>query len=130
MELARENLMLKHQLQVATVEVTRLRQVCEKYIQESDGNGDNSCKINQSRYWTDDEHRRFLEAIQKFGHKDVKAIANFVGGASCQPSEPFRSSPPAAAALSILVALPFPCCRLLVTFLLVMLVCLEAQLLT
>jgi len=82
MELARENLMLKHQLQVATVEVTRLRQVCEKYIQESEGNGDNSCKINQSRYWTDDEHRRFLEAIQKFGHKDVKAIANFVGGAS------------------------------------------------
>ena len=94
MELARENLMLKHQLQVATVEVTRLRQVCEKYIQESEGNGDNSCKINQSRYWTDDEHRRFLEAIQKFGHKDVKAIANFVGGASYPTNPQSLSLPP------------------------------------
>lgn len=33
----------------------------------------------QSRYWTQDEHQRFLEAIEKFGKKDVKAIAQYVG---------------------------------------------------
>ena len=78
MELARENLILKHQLQSATLEVTRLRQACDKYQQDVDESGD-SCKNVQSRYWTDEEHHRFLEAIQKFGHKDVKAISSFVG---------------------------------------------------
>jgi SHAQKYF class myb-like DNA-binding protein len=78
MELARENLVLKHQLQVASLELTRLRGMCEKYQHEAEESSDNS-KTNQSRYWTDDEHQRFLDAIQKFGHKDVKAIASFVG---------------------------------------------------
>eukprot|EP01133_Synstelium_polycarpum_P014512 gene14512-17129_t len=36
-------------------------------------------KKKQSRYWTPDEHNRFLEALTKYGHKDVKAISNFVG---------------------------------------------------
>jgi SHAQKYF class myb-like DNA-binding protein len=33
----------------------------------------------QSRYWTPDEHKRFLEGLARFGHKDMKAIARFVG---------------------------------------------------
>ncbi|GJD12302.1 Myb-like protein I [Galdieria sulphuraria] len=33
----------------------------------------------QSRYWTADEHKRFLEGLARFGHKDMKAIARFVG---------------------------------------------------
>lgn len=33
----------------------------------------------QSRYWTPCEHKLFLEALQKFGHKDLRAISNFVG---------------------------------------------------
>lgn len=33
----------------------------------------------QSRYWTPEEHQLFLEAISKFGSKDVKAVANYVG---------------------------------------------------
>eukprot|EP01094_Clydonella_sp_ATCC50884_P012620 TRINITY_DN2287_c0_g1_i1.p1 TRINITY_DN2287_c0_g1~~TRINITY_DN2287_c0_g1_i1.p1 ORF type:complete len:442 (+),score=86.26 TRINITY_DN2287_c0_g1_i1:316-1641(+) len=32
-----------------------------------------------SRYWTDAEHQRFLEAMEKFGSKNVKAIAQYVG---------------------------------------------------
>lgn len=33
----------------------------------------------QSRYWTPDEHRLFLEALNMFGHKDLKAISAWVG---------------------------------------------------
>eukprot|EP00871_Galdieria_phlegrea_P004286 jgi/Galph1/4859/GphlegSOOS_G3596.1 len=36
-------------------------------------------KKTQSRYWTADEHMRFLEGLARFGHKDMKAIAKFVG---------------------------------------------------
>jgi len=35
-------------------------------------------KKPQSRYWTPEEHQRFLEALNKFGHKDVKAISMHV----------------------------------------------------
>ncbi|KAG2393674.1 hypothetical protein C9374_007205 [Naegleria lovaniensis] len=33
----------------------------------------------QSRYWTQEEHKLFLEGIEKYGKKDVKAIASHVG---------------------------------------------------
>lgn len=36
-------------------------------------------KKPQSRYWTPEEHQRFLEALQKYGHKDVKSISMHVG---------------------------------------------------
>ncbi|GJQ11424.1 hypothetical protein GpartN1_g3215.t1 [Galdieria partita] len=36
-------------------------------------------KKAQSRYWTAEEHMRFLEGLARFGHKDMKAIARFVG---------------------------------------------------
>mmetsp|Transcript_35997 Transcript_35997/g.81022 ORF Transcript_35997/g.81022 Transcript_35997/m.81022 type:complete len:460 (-) Transcript_35997:206-1585(-) len=78
MELARENLVLKHQLHVASLEVNRLKQVCENYEILQQDKKDGTCK-SQSRYWTDEEHQRFLDAIQKFGHKDVKAISQVVG---------------------------------------------------
>ncbi len=42
-----------------------------------------SCRTEQpktqSRYWTPDEHQRFLEALQEFGPKDVRSIASYVG---------------------------------------------------
>mmetsp|Transcript_9858 Transcript_9858/g.15423 ORF Transcript_9858/g.15423 Transcript_9858/m.15423 type:complete len:325 (-) Transcript_9858:134-1108(-) len=33
----------------------------------------------QNRYWTQEEHQRFLQALKIFGHKDVRAIAEYVG---------------------------------------------------
>lgn len=36
-------------------------------------------KKPQSRYWTPEEHQRFLEALQKYGPKDVKSISMHVG---------------------------------------------------
>ncbi|KAK1868164.1 hypothetical protein I4F81_010658 [Pyropia yezoensis] len=33
----------------------------------------------QSRYWTPEEHQRFLDAMERFGPKDVRAIAAYVG---------------------------------------------------
>jgi SHAQKYF class myb-like DNA-binding protein len=37
---------------------------------------------NTCRYWTEEEHQRFLDALQTVGPKDVKAIASFVGSRS------------------------------------------------
>lgn len=33
----------------------------------------------QSRYWTPEEHKLFLEALRKFGHKDLRNISAYVG---------------------------------------------------
>jgi len=40
---------------------------------------ESSYKAAQSRYWTAEEHDRFLDAVKRYGSKDVKAIANYVG---------------------------------------------------
>ena len=34
---------------------------------------------SQPRYWTPEEHRLFMEAVQRYGWKDVKSIAQHVG---------------------------------------------------
>ena len=85
--LARENIVLKNQLQAASLELTRLRSMCDKYQNDAEGSVDSK---NQPRYWTDEE-QRFLDAIQKFGHKDVKvtiAGSCTVASAAAEPTAP------------------------------------------
>lgn len=35
--------------------------------------------LSQPRYWTQEEHRLFMDAVQRYGWKDVKSIAQAVG---------------------------------------------------
>lgn len=66
---------LESELGSARLEIERLRTRLSDY--EKDRKPDTP-KV-QSRYWTPHEHQRFLEALGKFGPKDVRAIANYVG---------------------------------------------------
>lgn len=67
---------LEGELDKAHREIDRLRGKLAEY--EKERSKTDSPKA-QSRYWTPDEHKRFLEALQKFGAKDVRAVANYVG---------------------------------------------------
>lgn len=54
----------------------RYMQIAEHVSIERDAKESNKAA---RRYWSKDEHSRFLEAVRKFGQKDVRAIANYVG---------------------------------------------------
>ena len=63
---------LEQKLQQAQNEIQKLQiKVSEQQFEEKKTKA-------QSRYWTDEEHQRFLEALEKFGPKDVKSISNYV----------------------------------------------------
>lgn len=66
---------LEAQLEAARHEIDRLR---ARLVDSEKDRKLDTPKV-QSRYWTPSEHKRFLEALQKFGPKDVRAIANYVG---------------------------------------------------
>lgn len=44
----------------------------QKETQGEDG------KKSSSRYWTQEEHERFLEGLKLYGHKEIKAISRHV----------------------------------------------------
>jgi len=81
LEFARENLLLKRELNIANAELSRLQTVVQAHDCQKKGPQYNSEDEprSQRRYWTDQEHERFLDAIQNFGHKNVKAISAYVG---------------------------------------------------
>ena len=68
---------LEDELQRAWSEIERLRSKLgtverERPIGDDDGS-------RQPRYWTPEEHTLFVEAVQRYGWKDVKAISQHVG---------------------------------------------------
>eukprot|EP00164_Ancoracysta_twista_P003507 GFYU01004682.1.p1 GENE.GFYU01004682.1~~GFYU01004682.1.p1 ORF type:complete len:270 (+),score=89.90 GFYU01004682.1:264-1073(+) len=82
----RGNLLIQQQRKIVTLEdelakalheINKLRQQIGDYEQEKQKQ--EMGKKPQSRYWTPDEHQRFLEGVDKFGPKDVKSIAALVG---------------------------------------------------
>lgn len=78
MRLSRDNKQLKAALCKSQEEVKKLKSVIEMHeIQSKKASKDESKA--QTRYWTDAEHQRFLDALQAHGPKDVKAIAQQVG---------------------------------------------------
>lgn len=66
---------LEAELESARREIDQLRLRLAEFEKDRKPDGP---KV-QSRYWTPHEHRRFLEALSKFGPKDVRAIASYVG---------------------------------------------------
>jgi|UniRef100_A0A7S0NZN8 SHAQKYF class myb-like DNA-binding protein len=68
---------LEDELQRAWAEIDRLRTKMAAVERERQRSEDDSQK--QPRYWTPEEHRLFMEAVQRYGWKDVKSIAQHVG---------------------------------------------------
>lgn len=67
---------LEGDLSCAQAEIRRLRSQArstdgEKHRRKTESND----KKSTSRYWTSEEHQKFLEGLAKYGHKDVKAIS-------------------------------------------------------
>eukprot|EP00742_Colponemidia_sp_Colp-10_P004677 GILJ01004988.1.p1 GENE.GILJ01004988.1~~GILJ01004988.1.p1 ORF type:complete len:244 (-),score=24.69 GILJ01004988.1:139-768(-) len=71
---------LEDELQKAWDEIKTLRSQISDF--DNERKTVEHTKKPQSRYWSPEEHQRFLEGLEKFGAKDVKAIANFVGSRS------------------------------------------------
>ena len=68
---------LEDELQRAWAEIERLRSklgALERERMPTDDDGQ-----RQPRYWTPEEHSLFVEAVQRYGWKDVKAISQHVG---------------------------------------------------
>uniref|UniRef100_A0A7S2ZC08 HTH myb-type domain-containing protein n=1 Tax=Rhodosorus marinus TaxID=101924 RepID=A0A7S2ZC08_9RHOD len=80
-ELVEANRQLKAELDEAIMEATKLKdqlKVVEAGSKNGVASGKNAAKA-QSRYWTRDEHERFLSAVELYGSRDVRSIADYVG---------------------------------------------------
>jgi len=72
-----ENMMLKNALAMTNAENTQLQGALENIQMGKRLRFDPACAF-PSRYWTDREHSRFLEAIRIYG-KNIPAVAQYVG---------------------------------------------------
>jgi len=72
---------LEDELQRAWAEIDRLRTKIAAVERERQRSDDDAAKQGGAapRYWTPEEHRLFMDAVQRFGWKDVKSIAQHVG---------------------------------------------------
>mmetsp|Transcript_30103 Transcript_30103/g.80825 ORF Transcript_30103/g.80825 Transcript_30103/m.80825 type:complete len:364 (+) Transcript_30103:95-1186(+) len=69
---------LEEDLQKSSHEIERLRAKVASYERDKRARTDDDNKLKQPRYWTSEEHRLFLEALEKYGPKNVKAISTYV----------------------------------------------------
>ena len=68
---------LEDELQRAWAEIERLRTKLGALERERQPNDEDGSRA--PRYWTPEEHTLFVEAVQRYGWKDVKAISQHVG---------------------------------------------------
>ena len=68
---------LEDELQRAWAEIERLRTKLGSLERDRAPNDEDGSR--QPRYWTPEEHTLFVEAVQRYGWKDVKAISQHVG---------------------------------------------------
>eukprot|EP00189_Rhodosorus_marinus_P011316 CAMPEP_0184741284 /NCGR_PEP_ID=MMETSP0315-20130426/4312_1 /TAXON_ID=101924 /ORGANISM="Rhodosorus marinus, Strain UTEX LB 2760" /LENGTH=575 /DNA_ID=CAMNT_0027211471 /DNA_START=241 /DNA_END=1968 /DNA_ORIENTATION=+ len=71
---------LQKDLGAAQVEIQRLKNqamALEKERSQKESQGEDG-KKSSSRYWTQEEHERFLEGLKLYGHKEIKAISRHV----------------------------------------------------
>jgi len=68
---------LEDELQRSWSEIERLRSKLSALERERQPNDEDATR--QPRYWTPEEHSLFVEAVQRYGWKDVKAISQHVG---------------------------------------------------
>eukprot|EP00189_Rhodosorus_marinus_P011385 CAMPEP_0184743804 /NCGR_PEP_ID=MMETSP0315-20130426/6598_1 /TAXON_ID=101924 /ORGANISM="Rhodosorus marinus, Strain UTEX LB 2760" /LENGTH=395 /DNA_ID=CAMNT_0027215221 /DNA_START=161 /DNA_END=1348 /DNA_ORIENTATION=+ len=71
------NVRLQDELYQARHKIEALKKQINEYSSADREKNDTSKSTR--RYWSTEEHKRFLEAVEKFGQKDVRAIANYVG---------------------------------------------------
>lgn len=82
-QLAAEHEQLKSRLVESEAELERLREVVNTLLEKkkSDDKGDVAAESDKEaprRYWLQEEHDRFLEALQMHGPKAMKAISDHV----------------------------------------------------
>ena len=75
--LLRENSRLKQELAEARDECKRLKVLLAD--KEEHREMIKQDEVFHQRYWTPEEHQRFLTGLKMYGHKDIKAISRFVG---------------------------------------------------
>lgn len=71
----------QHRIQQLEQELEKSKQFVaslQTYVQKLEAEREKVTK-KSSRYWTQEEHQKFLHAVEMFGRKDVKAIAQYVG---------------------------------------------------
>ena len=91
---------LEDELQRAWSEIERLRTKLGALERERTPNDEDGSR--QPRYWTPEEHTLFVEAVQRYGWKDVKAISQHVGTRNptqVRERRPKAAPPTAAAAV-------------------------------
>lgn len=75
--LLRENSRLKQELAEARDECKRLKVLLAD--KEEHREMIKQDEVFHQRYWTPEEHQRFLTGLNMYGRKDIKAISRFVG---------------------------------------------------